>query len=299
MRPGLRMKGYARLAADRVFRTSGLALQHEDADMPDEAETIERAALGDVYAAVPPAVRARLGVRILEVDGAFAGLAPGLPRAAIVLNRAIGLGVGQPATANGVSGVIQAYRDAGVARFFIHAHADARPDALRGWIEDEGLVRARGWQKFRRDPLPPPGAATELEVREIGAEHGESFARIACAAFDLGEEAVEWLAELPGRKGWRIVMAFHKGKPAATGALFVHGGTAWFDWAATSPEFRRRGAQATLLDYRVRLALESGCRTMYTATGEAVTGDPQHSYSNILRAGFRETRLRENYAPPR
>lgn len=274
-------------------------MPYGDADMPDEAETIERAALEDLYAAARPAVRQRLGVRTLEVEGGFAGLAPGLPRSAIVLNRAIGLGVSQPATPSGVSRVLQAYRVAGVARFFVHVHADARPDALRGWLQTEGLVRARGWQKFRRDPLPPPGAATELEVREIGAEQGEPFARIACAAFDLGEEAVEWLAELPGRKGWRMVMAFHGGRPAATGALFIQGRAAWFDWAATAPESRRRGAQAALLDYRIRLALDSGCRALYTATGEAVTGDPQHSYSNILRAGFRETRLRENYAPAR
>ena len=30
-------------------------------------------------------------------------------------------------------------------------------------------------------------------------------------------------------------------------------------------------------------------------TGEAVPGDAQHSYSNILRAGFAESYLRENW----
>jgi hypothetical protein len=30
-----------------------------------------------------------------------------------------------------------------------------------------------------------------------------------------------------------------------------------------------------------------------------VPGDPQHSYANILRAGFAETTLRPNWAPPR
>lgn len=267
--------------------------------MPDEAETIERAALEDVYAAAPPALRARLGVRMLEVDGAFAGLAPGLPASAIVLNRVIGLGVGRPATANGLSRVLQAYRQVGVTRYFVHLHAAAQPEALRGWLEAAGLVRARGWQKFRRDPLPPQGAIKELDVREVGEEHGEPFARIVCAAFDLGDEAVEWLAQLPGREGWRIAMAFEAERPVATGAMFLRSGAAWLDWGATAPEFRRRGAQTALLDYRIGLAVDSGCRALYTATGEAVTGDPQHSYSNILRAGFRETRLRGNYAPPR
>ena len=37
----------------------------------------------------------------------------------------------------------------------------------------------------------------------------------------------------------------------------------------------------------------------FTATGEEVPGDPQHSYANILRMGFEEGYIRENFAPPR
>jgi hypothetical protein len=32
-------------------------------------------------------------------------------------------------------------------------------------------------------------------------------------------------------------------------------------------------------------------------TGEAVPGDPQHCYSNIMKRGFAETCLRENWIP--
>jgi len=35
---------------------------------------------------------------------------------------------------------------------------------------------------------------------------------------------------------------------------------------------------------------------LVTATGEAVAGDPQHSYKNIKRAGFREKYVRENWS---
>jgi hypothetical protein len=31
--------------------------------------------------------------------------------------------------------------------------------------------------------------------------------------------------------------------------------------------------------------------------GKAVPGDPQHSYANILRAGFERAELRPNFAP--
>jgi hypothetical protein len=44
-----------------------------------------------------------------------------------------------------------------------------------------------------------------------------------------------------------------------------------------------------------RAALES--KYIFTETGEAVEGDPQHSYKNILKAGFKESILRQNYSP--
>lgn len=267
--------------------------------MTDPAETIERAALTDVYEAAPPSVRRRLGIRTLEADGALACIAGGLPPTAIVLNRTIGLGLDQPATEQGVEQIVAAYRDADVARYFVHVHPDAVPAGISGWLESRGLAKARAWQKFRRGVKPPPAATTDLELREVGAEHGADFARIACAAFDLGEQAVDWLAQLPGRAGWRVAMAFDRGRPAATGALFIRDGFGWVDFGATAPEFRRRGAQSALLRHRVLLAIGAGCHTLYTGTGEAVAGDPQHSYANISKTGFELLERRDNYAPPK
>jgi GNAT superfamily N-acetyltransferase len=141
--------------------------------------------------------------------------------------------------------------------------------------------------------------ATRLDIRPIGREYGEQFAHIACNAFDLGEGAIEWLAELPGRPNWHVFMSFVDDQPAGTGALFVEDGMAWFDFGTTAPEFRQRGSQAALLARRIEYALELGCRKLLTCTGKAVPGDPQHSYRNLLKAGFRETYARGNFAPLR
>ena len=48
---------------------------------------------------------------------------------------------------------------------------------------------------------------------------------------------------------------------------------------------------------RLAAATEAGCEAMFTETGEAVPGDPQHSYRNIERYGFRPGLLRENWVP--
>jgi hypothetical protein len=38
---------------------------------------------------------------------------------------------------------------------------------------------------------------------------------------------------------------------------------------------------------RVESALELGCHTLFRETGEVVAGNPQHSYKNLVRAGFK------------
>ena len=79
--------------------------------------------------------------------------------------------------------------------------------------------------------------------------------------------------------------------------MFVEGEAAALDWGTTHPDFRRRGSQTALLSTRIRFALEQGCKMICTMTGEAVPGDPQHSYSNIRKNGFDEAYLRENWVP--
>jgi GNAT superfamily N-acetyltransferase len=74
-------------------------------------------------------------------------------------------------------------------------------------------------------------------------------------------------------------------------------GLGYLDFGATDPAFRRRGSQTALLGARIRDALDTGCHTIVTMTGEAVPGDAQHSYRNIEKAGFVTSYLRENWIP--
>jgi GNAT superfamily N-acetyltransferase len=273
--------------------------QAKAAGMSDQAEFIERAVLEDIHRAAPPALVGELGIRSLACGGAFVSLAEALPESAILINRTIGLGLISPATEADVQDIVAAYKKARIRRYFVHRHPHSKPGALVEWLQSAGLERARSWQKFERASVPIPARPSSLEVRLVGREHGDDFARIVCDAFDLGVAAIPWFAEIPGRPDWHVFMSFADGVPAGTGAIFVKNGAAWFDFGATAPSFRQRGSQSALLTRRIAHACELGCRTLLTCTGEAVPGDPQHSYRNLLKAGFRETSLRENYAPPR
>ena len=263
------------------------------------AEEIERAALEDFHEAAPSELRASLGIESRTMGSAFVSIASALPASAIVINRAVGVGLLAPETEETLREIVEAYRSAGVARYFVQVHPSARPRQIGDWLLDCGLERARGWQKFSRGRDSVPDPKTDLTIREIGTSDGADAAAILSDAFDLGDAARPWLAQLPARDRWHVFMTHDGDLPAGTGALFIDGDVAWTDFAATAPDFRRRGSQSALLRHRVQFALDRGCRQIFTCTGEAVPGDPQHSYSNILKAGFEEDYVRPNYAPPR
>lgn len=260
------------------------------------AERVERAALADLHAAASSTSATLLGLRLETIDGALVSIAASAPT--ILANRTIGLGVEHAARPGTVADVVGLYTAASVDRYLVHQDPHAHPGELAEWLEAAGLTPfRRAWAKFVRGTHLPPHSDSDLEVRRIGPEHAEQFARIAARGFDLDPSWCPVLAGLVDRPGWHVYLSFDHEQPAGCAALRVLDGVAWFDWAATAPEFRRRGSQSALLVRRIADAISLGCRLMVTTTGEAVPGDPQHSYRNILRAGFRLSHSRANWTP--
>lgn len=259
-------------------------------------ERIERTALAELHMAASATTREQLGLRLETVGSALVSIAAAEPTN-ILLNRTIGLDVEASATQDAVKTVVGLYAQAGVTDYFVHLHPHSQPAELRDWLTQAGLFRTRGWMKFKRDKAPPPQLQSDLEVRRIDPTQAEAFGRIAAQSFDLGEASVPLLAALVHRPDWYLFMSFNGDTPAGTGALFIQDSVAWTDWGATDPAFRRRGGQGVVLCRRIQEAIDRGCELILTTTGEAVEGDPQHSYKNILKCGFKEGYLRENYSP--
>jgi len=267
--------------------------------MSIELEAVERSEIEALHAVAPAALRETLGLSCETIGTALVSVATGAPASAIVLNRAIGLGVEAPADPETVAAIVARYASAAVSRYFVHVHPDASPPGLRGWLLAHGLEKTRGWMKFVRGREAPPDVSTSVEVREARPEDMPAIARIAAAAFDLGTQIEPWLVHLDRAPDWRFFVGTVDGAVVAIGGLMVRDGIGWLDFGATDPACRGRGAQSALLRHRITHALDLGCSVLATATGEAVPGDPQHSYRNILKMGFRESYVRENYAPPR
>lgn len=261
----------------------------------EHTETVERAALVAWYRAASQLELPNYDWRLEEVDDALCSVSATEP--SILINRVLGLGIHSQPTHDQLNEIKRIYRDAGVSRFFLHVVPQFMGPDTEQVLTDCGYRRYRGWMKFKRGTAEVEPVKTDLEVRRIGPEEASDFAAIAAPAFDMTPATEPVIAALANNPDWHLYMSFDGSRPAGTGAIYIKGSFAYTDWGATHPDFRRRGSQTANLNARISDALAGGCTTIVTVTGEAVPGDPQHSYNNILKRGFEEAYLRENWIP--
>jgi GNAT superfamily N-acetyltransferase len=250
-------------------------------------ELVERDALRSLGAA-PGAAVANLGSVV-----AFS--LPALPEVRMV-QHTVGLGEDEPAD-DAVLDEVTAYDDLGL-RFHAAVAPTARPPDVRDRLARRGFEHGYDWMKFTRGVERPPEVKTELDIRLVGPEAGGDFATVVLQAYGISEAGLGTVAAVPGLDGWSAYVAYDDGAPAAAGALFVAGLLGWLSFAGTLPEHRRKGGQGAILAARVARARELGVTTLVTETGVMAEGRPSNSYRNILRSGFREAYVRENYLSP-
>ena len=261
------------------------------------SEAIEREALLSLHRYCPADTRQELGLFLEEVsDGLVAGATHD---PSILLNRTLGLGTSTTITRSVIDEVDEVYQRHGVAgRYFLHVYPETLAQGPKTF-EGTRLGPVRGWMKFERDAIPSPERETELSIRRVTDEQGAAdFGRIVAAAFGMTPAAGPLLAGLVEDPRWHLFVSYDGKQAAGAGALMIANGVAWFEWGATDPKFRRRGSQGAIMKARIEAALAAGCTMMFTETGEASGDDPQHSYGNIQRYGFREGILRQNWSPP-
>ena len=157
-------------------------------------------------------------------------------------------------------------------------------------LDDRRYEAGLPWQKFERDAAAAPEAATDLAVGETC--DADAFGRVAAEGSGLPLETAPLLAGVVGAPGWHCFLASAAGEPAAVGALFVDGTSAWLGIAATRQAFRRRGGQGALLAARIDAARAAGVTLLTTETG---AGEQGPSYRNIERSGFRAAYIRPNW----
>lgn len=259
-------------------------------------EKVEFEASVDLWRAAPAAVRDALALEVRQVGAATCTTSRGVEPAAI-FRRAVGLGIARAATEAQLDSVLAHMNGLGL-RYAVPVAPPYQPATLASWLEMRGFTRGYAWMKFSRPCDASPAAPTDLVIRVVGPELGDEFGRVVAAGFGLPPTIAPWVGVLPGRANWVCVMAFAESTPVAAGAAYVSGAYAWLGFGATLPAHRRHGAQNALLARRIAEAAARGARIAVTETGERQADKPDNSYRNILRAGFTEMYLRQNYMSP-
>ncbi|NIP37667.1 MAG: GNAT family N-acetyltransferase [Candidatus Dadabacteria bacterium] len=259
------------------------------------SEKIEREALVSLHQCCPSGARKEIVLDLVEVADCTIACAVNDP--SILLNRALGLGTKQEITAESIERVAEVYRSKSIKNYFMHIYEDSLTDDARELLNGPKFVKKRGWMKFRSYKPEPIESKTALRVEKVGPDKSADFGMVVCRAFGMLDISVPLMAGLANDERWKLYVTYDGDKPAGAGALFICENMGWFEWGATLPEFRRRGSQASIMAARINLAREYGCKYIFTETGEAVEGGPQHSYKNIMRAGYEESIMRQNYAP--
>lgn len=263
---------------------------------PDDFVQLENAETDaniDLYRAAPQTVRAEHEVDV-HTSGAATCLTCRGFEPATIFRRATGLGVGQATSESELDDVL-AHMNASGLRYAVPVAPHSRPAALASWLEKRGFTRGYAWMKFRRPCDGAPQVECDLKIRVIGREFGGEFGRVVAEGFGLAPAIGPWVAALAGRPNWICLMAFAGATPVAAGAVYVNGEYAWLGFGATLESHRRRGAQTALLVRRLSEAAARGARVAVTETGERLPDKPSNSYRNILRVGFEEMYLRQNY----
>lgn len=264
-------------------------------DLEFKSEITEKKALKSLHECCPPELKASLGLEKDDFSGVMVSSCKSDP--SILLNRAVGLGSDAPAIPDLIGAVTGRYASLGIDDYFFHVYDEDLDENGRKMLASLGLHRRRGWMKFVNKEPAGRKVDTTLTVEKADPYQAEDFGAIVCRSFGLKDISIPLIAALRNDDRWHLFLSHDGGTPAGSGGLFVDGEFGWLDWAATDSAYRCRGSQSAIMAARLDLAASLGCKYVFTETGEAVQGDPQHSYGNIRKAGFRELALRANYSP--
>lgn len=258
------------------------------------ADHIEAAAWKDFFAAAP----AEMGCESVELPGTDAIVLRARALPIPIMNRVIGLQY-HDLHIDLFPSIMQLYRDAGIADFWVHAWLPKQAGAEPHDIDLASRPESR-WCKFLFDldgSMPLPHIDAGVTVRVAQPDEAERVGAVICRSHGMPASMMPWFAALVGRPGWHFfVVDGADAAPVAAGALFVDGGRAWLGMGATLPDARCRGAQTALLAARLAAARMLDCTVAAVETGMPDGDAPSPSLNNIRRAGFRAIGLRRNVA---
>jgi len=189
--------------------------------------------------------------------------------------------------ADGITGLMTHFSEAGIGRYFVWVSPGPEMEAVHRWMANAGLARRPyvAYLTLARDAREPAPAATGFDVREVGQQEIERLS----GRLD-GVIWPEYLRSL-GAPGVHHFMAFEGEQPVASAVLCTFKELGYLSMALTAEPFRRRGAQSALIAQRIKKAVTVGCKIVVSETLSIL----EHSLGNLQKAGFKVAYEKEVY----
>jgi len=257
--------------------------------IPNEEE-IEVQAFVSLFDASSPAFAGAFDFACLKVGNGCAISLPAAP--AFGLNRIIGV------RATEDLGTAYEWMKARLGNRVLQIDAEHASQNVRGWIQDKKLrPTGAGWVKLTR-----PTRTLQLpqrwpfDVRKALPSDADTFASVLCSGFGFPHELSPLWSAIVGKHGWSCFIA-EKGEAVIGGAaMFSRNGYAWLGGATTLTEFRGMGVQQALINARLNEGRKIDVHTFAVETTVPQPGEPNISFANLSKAGFRRSYNRTNFS---
>ncbi|WP_054956462.1 GNAT family N-acetyltransferase [Paenibacillus dakarensis] len=132
-------------------------------------------------------------------------------------------------------------------------------------LSQEGLY-ASGYHTSMYMEMNPAAIdeSKDIHVETLQREEFVNYAMVHCIGTGLPEQGIPAVARnnevLYDRPGWKFFMVYVEQEPAAAAVMYVKNDIASLTFAATIPDYRRKGFHIALLKKRLAEAAKQHCR---------------------------------------
>jgi GNAT superfamily N-acetyltransferase len=215
----------------------------------------------------------------------------------LAFNRVLGFQEKREINGHFLQNVIQFFQKVGSSRCMIQIPEPLVDEEIVHVLKSNGFRQHNIWSKLAL-PLSnfESQTANSHNIIEIKDElHKKHFGRIIQESFEWPKEMETIFMHTCGQPGFKHFLLIIDGRPSAAAAMHITGDVASMAIAGTLPEYRGFGAQKALLEKRLTLAKELGCKLAATETGVNTPEKPNISWCNMIKTGFREAYIRHNF----
>jgi hypothetical protein len=258
----------------------------------------ESEAWANYYLCAPPEFVEKYRLEAKRIGSVWVTMIPELDWA--FFNRIVGLGVGESASESQLDDAVDILQKARCKNYMAQICPSAQPTHIMEWLNARGFAKSRNWAKVYRGDEPAPSTATDLKIKSIEREYADAFADVALTAFEMPSELHPLLIGNVGKPGWYHYLGFDGEQPVTAAAMYVKDDVGWLGFGSTLESYRKRGGQGAMFARRIEDGIKLGCKWFVTETGEDTPENPNPSYHNMIRSGFKLAYQRPNYVhqPP-